>query len=578
MKKRISALLLALSVISLTGCYSDDTDDSSTTIENSSTAVTDISGTDTCSDINTAAGTETSNKTEVCTDTNSDTGCNADTNTSQKETNSAVISIQTVNQSEDALNFILEPISKVVCEQIASWYPDEEIEFPPAPYYEDCIINVKDKNGNVTLADVEGKVKVRGNWTSLYMKKPLKIKFDKKQSMLGLNDNAKMKNWILLAEYKDASMLRNKAAFSLAKEIYSAEGLYTPDSEFAEVEVNGEYQGLYLLTEMQQINPNRVNITETPKDYTGTDIGYLLEMDGYFISEPELQSFHVDYADNAPLVPYDGKGGSGRTIQCLPNSESDETGDIGFTITNTLNSQEQHDFIANFTNCVYRIMYEAAYNNKAYCFNEDYSQIAETKDISPEEAVNRVVDVKSLADTYILNEIVCNADIYWSSFYMDVDFGKDGNKKLTFEAPWDFDSALGNKDRCLDGTGFYAANIVPDVNGGTAGGGAYDTINPWLAVLANTDWFQETVRTKWTELYDSGAFSKVTKSLEKDSDDYKAAFEKNYSKWNNIINNEEFANELSSEAAKCKTEKEAADFLVKWINSRIDFLNSEWHK
>lgn len=37
-------------------------------------------------------------------------------------------------------------------------------------------------------------------------------------------------------------------------------------------------------------------------------------------------------------------------------------------------------------------------------------------------------------------------------------------KKLTFEVPWDFDSAMGNKDRCADGTGFYAANIVWDVN------------------------------------------------------------------------------------------------------------------
>jgi len=36
---------------------------------------------------------------------------------------------------------------------------------------------------------------------------------------------------------------------------------------------------------------------------------------------------------------------------------------------------------------------------------------------------------------YIINEITCDADLYFSSFYMDVDFSKDGNKKLRFEAP-----------------------------------------------------------------------------------------------------------------------------------------------
>ena len=52
---------------------------------------------------------------------------------------------------------------------------------------------------------------------------------------------------------------------------------------------------------------------------------------------------------------------------------------------------------------------------------------------------------------------------------------------------------------------------------------------------------------------------------------------KNYKKWNNIKNNTLFVNELSEPARKCKTEKEAADFLLDWLNSRIEFLNDQWH-
>ena len=106
-------------------------------------------------------------------------------------------------------------------------------------------------------------------------------------------------------------------------------------------------------------------------------------------------------------------------------------------------------------------MYEAAYFNKALVFNDTYTAISETNDITPQQAVEKVVNVDSLADMYIISELTCDADIYWSSFFMDADFSAGGDVRLTFEAPWDFDSSMGNKDRCADGTGFYAANIVP---------------------------------------------------------------------------------------------------------------------
>lgn len=63
---------------------------------------------------------------------------------------------------------------------------------------------------------------MRGNWSTKYPKKSLRIKFEKKRNLLGLNDGAKQKNWILLAEYKDVSMLRDKVALSLCREILEA--------------------------------------------------------------------------------------------------------------------------------------------------------------------------------------------------------------------------------------------------------------------------------------------------------------------------------------------------------------------
>ena len=478
-----------------------------------------------------------------------------------------ILEINTVSQDKDAIDFATKPVSGHVSEQIASWTPGYRI--PPEPYYEDCVVSLKDAGGNAVLNCASAQVKARGNWTTTYDKKAFRIKFAEKQSILDLNGGAAMKNWLLLAEYKDGSMLRNKTAFEIGREILEADGLYCSDAEFVEVFINGKYWGVYLLAEYQQINENRVAVTEAEKDYTGTDIGYFLEFDGYFYNEDELHSFHVDYADNAPLIPYDGNGGNGRTVTVLPKGKRDKVKDVGFTIKSDIYSEEQRDFIANFVNGAYKIMYEAAYNDKAYEFNADYIELVESA-LTPQEAVEKVVDVQSLVDMYIISELTCDADIYWSSFFMSADFGADGNRKLTFTAPWDFDSTLGNKARCEDGTGFYASNIVPDVNF------QYETANPWLLVLAYEDWYQEMIKSKWTSIYDNGVFERAYEMIENDKTTYSDAFGRNYDKWNNLAD-ESIRNELSHSAAKCRTHSDAADYLAEWLKSRVDFLNGQWH-
>ena len=367
-------------------------------------------------------------------------------------------------------------------------------------------------------------------------------------------------------------MLRNKTALTVSQELLSKHGLYASDAEFVEVVINGQYWGVYLLAEHQQVNKYRVNISEVPEGYTGTDIGYFIEFDGYYWGEDPLQQFRIDFMDNAPLLAFDGEGGQ-RLMTCLSHPDYGQKSDIGFAIKSDIYSETQRNFIASFVDNVYNIMYYAAYEDTVYVFNEDYTQIQMTTDITPMEAVSRVVDVQSLVDTYIINELLCDADIYFSSFFMSVDFASEGNKKLTFQAPWDFDSALGIKDRCIDGTGFYASNIVPDVSGNN-----FETINPWLVVLIHEDWFQESVKDTWTVAYDDGAFSRTLAMITEDTDRCQAAFLRNYEKWNITDIYNAYVYEHSYEAMQCKDQKESADFLAHWFEKRVNFLNSHWHR
>ncbi len=476
-----------------------------------------------------------------------------------------LIEIVTKDQSKKVMDFVTKPVAKHVSEISAQW--DPSYKNVPEPYYEACTVSLTQPDGTNVIDAADADVKVRGNWTTTYNKKPLRIKFSEKQSLPDLNGGEKLKNWVLLACYKDGSMLRDKTAFDISKTLLGDDGLYSSDCELVEVTINGNYWGVYLLAEQQQVNKHRIDITEPEKDYTGTDIGYFLEFDGYYYTEEELNSFYVNYDSNAPLTPYDGKDGSGKTITPLRGGQDD----VGMSIKSDIYSREQHDFIASYVNNVYTIMYEAAYNDTAYVFSADYSEITKADDITPQQAVEKVVDVRSLADAYILSELACDADLYWSSFFMDADFGENGDGRLTFEAPWDFDSAFGNKNRCASGEGFYAANILSDVND------QYKTCNPWLTVLMYEDWYQDLIRERWTAVYDAGVFTAAIENITSDSERGAEAFDRNYGKWNNIINNMA-GNELCPRSAQCKTQRECADYLAEWLTTRVEFMNTNWHK
>ena len=102
-----------------------------------------------------------------------------------------------------------------------------------------------------------GRIRGRGNSTWLwYPKKPYRMKLDEKASILGL---AEEKDWVLLANYRDPTHLMNTFVFTAGNEL----GLpYTNHSRFVEVTLNGEYIGLYQLTEQVEQGKTRVNVAD----------------------------------------------------------------------------------------------------------------------------------------------------------------------------------------------------------------------------------------------------------------------------------------------------------------------------
>ena len=138
--------------------------------------------------------------------------------------------------------------------------------------------------------DYEGAMEIRGRGNSTwdwYPKKPYALRLHEKGELLGMPSH---KRWILLANWKDRTILRNDAAFWLS----SHTGLpYTVRGQYVELVLNGEHKGNYYLCEQIKLNKKRVNVEKMdametdPAKITG---GYLLEVDTYYDEKYKFQN------------------------------------------------------------------------------------------------------------------------------------------------------------------------------------------------------------------------------------------------------------------------------------------------
>lgn len=231
---------------------------------------------------------------------------------------------------------------------------------------------------NCNLPVASAKIRGRGNSSWGMPKKSYKLKFNKKTSLFG---EAKNRDWVLLANYSDKTMLRNAAAFYMGK-ISNLD--WSPCSHFVDLQLNGEYVGTYQLTEQVEIAKHRVNVT---------DKGYLLEGDARAKAPDDV----VFYSTRSS-VPY-----------CIKEPDIEPSG-------------EKYNWIKNHILKIENSLY-----------SEDW--------FSDSSYYAKFVDKESFVDWFLINEIAKNADAHWySSCYMSV----DTLGTLRMGPLWDFDIAFGN--------------------------------------------------------------------------------------------------------------------------------------
>ncbi len=350
------------------------------------------------------------------------------------------------------------------------------------------------------LDQLQMEIRGRGNKTWEYEKKSYKLKLSEQQSLLGLGEG-KAKKWVLLANVCDQSLLRNYVALHLAGAM--PYGVWSPDCTSVEVYLNGEYRGVYLLCEEIDVNANKVNI---PEDLTGAgsdDIGFLVEISG----NPKSPTFECNDRD----------------YQIHSELSTDES-----------EAHAQQQYISNYIRSAWKAVQDG-----------------------DEEKIARLIDVDSLVNAYLVEEILKNLDCGYDSFYLY----REPGGKLTFGPLWDFDNALGNAD---EGTQNYYDLYV-------AYNERYQS-NPWLYTAMEQEWFRSRVVKMWDECKDVRSMLSATVLAEG-----KASYNsycRNFEKWD--LFGQQW-NRETQQITSLKTYTEHYEFLAQWIDQRLAWLDECYH-
>jgi hypothetical protein len=231
-------------------------------------------------------------------------------------------------------------------------------------------------------------IRGRGNSTWVAPKKPYRLKLDTKSPLMGI---AAERDWVLLANYSDRSQLRTTAAMEASR---GTDLAFTPTLRHVEVILNGRYDGVYVLTQHQEVGPDRVDITEMDDDdVSGTALtgGYRLEIDGRLEENAEpgfrtTRHMPVVVKDPDPATP------------------------------------EQFEYIRSYVQAFESSLYTSGFAH-------------------PVTGYRRFLDTSSFIDHYLVQELTRNQDHFFSSTFFTKERGDD---LLRFGPLWDFDISIGS--------------------------------------------------------------------------------------------------------------------------------------
>lgn len=372
------------------------------------------------------------------------------------------------------------------------------------------------ENEEQNFVEDNTEIKGRGNSTWEVDKKPFQIKLNTKRNLLGIG-SGESKTWILLANYYDKSLMRNKIMNDLQRELLPDTNL---NSKFVDLYIDGEYLGNYLLCEKIQIGQNRVNLQNK--------YGVLAEIDLGYAEGTDDPKFRTDKTKGIFVIK--------ETYAEEELKEQDL--DNGETIESV--KQEAIELFKADIN---------KFEDLIYAENPDWNQIS------------KMIDVESFVNYYFLIELAEDLDRFLTSTYLY----KDGPDDVIHIGPvWDSDHALG-----------YFSEIYPEYGAVTTTD--YTLWNPrsqikWYTQLYRNKEFATLLNKNYKDNI-KNVFSTIPDKLDSYKNSMVKSSEMNYIRWK-----EAYLTKLYQTEHECEEKTYAAEvnYLKNWLTNRVSYMNKRY--
>jgi hypothetical protein len=334
---------------------------------------------------------------------------------------------------------------------------------------------------------------------------------------LGIDSSASLLNmpsesdWVLLNPYTDKTFMRDVLIHTLAREM----NWYSSRTEFVELMIDGQYQGVYVLMEKIKRDDERVDIaklTNTANNGDSVTGGYICK---------------VDWSTG-------NSGGFWSSFLGL-NFQNHEPK------WNEITTQQQI-YLENHINT-----FETALSGP----NSTNANIGYRK----------FLNVFSFVDYFLMQEFSNNLDGYRASNYIH----KDRNSRcgrITIGPFWDFNITLGNANLC-NGNSKIGWQYIDGCPGGTSA---------WFTYLLQDQWFKNLMNCRYNELRQTiFSVNSINAHIDTFRNHLLQAYVRDSAKWQTIGTyvwpNNWIPNTWQGEI----------DSMKNWINGRINWLDANMY-
>jgi len=369
-------------------------------------------------------------------------------------------------------------------------------------------------------SQVIGSIRGRGTstWNMMPDKRPLRLRFETTQIFFG--EASEAYDWILLADHADKSLLRNYSALHLSEQLNGLD--WTPSARSIHLYVDDDYMGVYLLTEERSLAHEHMGLTShidpTASEYF-FEMEWRADRDG---GEEGVDFIRVNSHPDGIIGDSSAEAGFNRDFLYEIIYPDDD-----------LLTEEHFDYLQTFLTEIGVLMRERDF-----------------------EAISQRVDLDSLIDFYLVQELYKNLDAGFSSVYLQIK-GQGENRRMYYGPVWDFDLTVGNA--------YWIG-----AEGQSPFGGLYVAQRHyWFWYLMHTPEFVELLAERWNNIVRYEALL-MTQHIERLASIHQEDFERNFER-HLILGESRWPN--PEHISDIQTHQGQVTFLIEFLIDRIHYLD-----